>query len=305
MDKNSPYYKQVALLVRALPYVSEEKVFALKGGTAINLFVQAFPRLSVDIDLAYLPLEPRNQALINVRQALSRIATRMNQAPDLKAQVQDNKPDEMRVIVTGGNAQIKIEVSPVARGVLFQPVMTDIVESVEDEFGFASIQLVSMADLYGGKLCAALDRQHPRDLFDVKMLLESDGINRSLFNGFITYLLSHNRPISEVMQPRWKDISQVYESEFVGMTFTPVSLDALLQARHEVIDALKSQFSQRDFKFLVSFKSGAPDWSLFDHPEIQHLPAVKWKLANIKSIPKEKHTAALKQLQSVMAEWVV
>ena len=137
------------------------------------------------------------------------------------------------------------------------------------------------------------------------MLLDSDGINRSLFNGFITYLLSHNRPISEVMQPRWKDIVQVYESEFVGMTFTPVSLDALLQARQEVIDALKSQFSQRDFKFLVSFKSGAPDWSLFDHPEIQYLPAVKWKLANIKSIPKEKHAVALKQLQSVMAEWVV
>lgn len=216
MDKSSPYYKQVALLVRSLPYVSEEMVFALKVGTAINLFVQAFPRLSVDIDLAYLPLEPRDQALINVRQALSRIATRMNQAPDLKAQVQDNKPDEMRVIVTGGNAQIKIEVSPVARGVLFQPVMTDIVESVEDEFGFASIQLVSMADLYGGKLCAALDRQHPRDLFDVKMLLKSDGINRSLFNGFITYLLSHNRPISEVMQPRWKDIVKYMKANLLA-----------------------------------------------------------------------------------------
>lgn len=63
MDKNSPYYKQVALLVRALPYVSEEKVFALKGGTAINLFVQAFPRLSVDIDLAYLPMEPRGYCI--------------------------------------------------------------------------------------------------------------------------------------------------------------------------------------------------------------------------------------------------
>ncbi len=45
------YRKQVELLVRTIPNVAEEKCFALKGGTAINLFIRNMPRLSVDIDL--------------------------------------------------------------------------------------------------------------------------------------------------------------------------------------------------------------------------------------------------------------
>ena len=85
MDKDSPYYKQVSLLIRMLPVVATETVFALKGGTAINLFVRDFPRLSVDIDLAYLPLEPRDEALINVRAALQRITDRINTQPDIRA----------------------------------------------------------------------------------------------------------------------------------------------------------------------------------------------------------------------------
>lgn len=72
MDKSSSYYKQVSLLIKMLPVVATEPVFALKGGTAINLFIRNFPRLSVDIDLAYLPLEPRDEALANVRAALKR-----------------------------------------------------------------------------------------------------------------------------------------------------------------------------------------------------------------------------------------
>lgn len=72
MDRESPYYKQVSLLIRMLPVVATEPSFALKGGTAINLFVRDFPRLSVDIDLAYLPLEPRDEALANVKAALQR-----------------------------------------------------------------------------------------------------------------------------------------------------------------------------------------------------------------------------------------
>ncbi len=73
MNSDSPYYKQVSLLVRMLPVIANESVFALKGGTAINLFVRDFPRLSVDLDLAYLPLEPREEALANVKAALQRI----------------------------------------------------------------------------------------------------------------------------------------------------------------------------------------------------------------------------------------
>lgn len=209
MDKTSPYYRQVALLVRALPYVANENCFALKGGTAINLFIRDFPRLSVDIDLAYIPLESREIALPNVREALTRIATELAKA-GISAALQAHNPDEMRIIATTDNAQIKIEVSPVARGTLYPPQERDVVEAVAEEFGFATIQVVSLPDLYGGKLCAALDRQHPRDFYDVKMLLDTQGIDRAIFNGFIAYLLSHNRPLSEVLSPRWKDITEPF-----------------------------------------------------------------------------------------------
>ncbi len=153
MDKQSVYYRQVALLMRVLPIVAQETVFALKGGTAINLFIRDFPRLSVDIDLAYLPLEARNTALQNARLALNHIASNINQIPNTKAIVQDNRADELRIIVNGQQAQIKIEVSPVARGTLHRPEVIPVSEFVEDEFGYAEMPVVSLPDLYGGKLC--------------------------------------------------------------------------------------------------------------------------------------------------------
>lgn len=176
--------------------MATEPAFAFKGGTAINLFVRDLPRLSVDIDLTYLPKEPRDEALTSVRTALQRIVVLINKQPDTKAVVQDNKTDELRIIVTTSQATIKIEVSPVARGCLHKPQILAVQESVEDEFGFAEMSVVSIPDLYGGKLCAAMDRQHPRDLFDVLMLIKNEGISREIFVGFITYALGHPRPIN-------------------------------------------------------------------------------------------------------------
>ncbi|GAK28938.1 nucleotidyl transferase AbiEii/AbiGii toxin family protein [Serratia liquefaciens] len=305
MDKQSPYYRQVALLLSALPVVASERCFALKGGTAINLFVCQFPRLSVDIDLAYIPLENRDVALPNVRAALARIAEVLQQQAGVSAVLQDNRADEMRIVVSSQEAQIKIEVSPVTRGTLYPPEERDVVEAVEDEFGFATLQIVSLADLYGGKLCAALDRQHPRDFYDVKMLLETGGIDRHIFNGFITYLLGHPRPLSEVLNPRWKDISELYANEFNGMTFDAVTLEELNAIPNLMVAALKAQFTRRDYDFLMAFKSGQPDWSLAPEEQVQHLPAVKWKLQNIGRMPEDKHTQALAKLEAVLTEWVV
>jgi len=309
MDKNSPYYKQVALLVNCLPYVAGESCFALKGGTAINLFVQNFPRLSVDIDLVYLPLEPRSDALINIRTALERVTKKINDIANLSAVFQNSKSDELRVIVsTAGriqdSAQIKIEVSPVARGTLHEVTHRDINEQVEEEFGFASIQTVSLPDLYGGKLCAAMDRQHPRDLFDVKILLESTGINRELFVGFLAYLLMHNRPMAEVLSPRWKDISDTFNKEFHGMTFESIDLSDLQAVPDAIEKSLKKHFTQTDIDFLLSFKSGEPDWSLSPHSQLKRLPAVQWKLFNIQKMSVEKRKSALVNLSESMLVWL-
>jgi predicted nucleotidyltransferase component of viral defense system len=306
MDKNSQYYKQVKMLVSMLPIVAKEKDFALKGGTAINLFVRDFPRLSVDIDLAYLPLEDRNTALVNAKFALKRITDAINASNYARATLQDNKPDELRIIVNNISATIKIEVSPVARGTLHVPNELTVHDKVEDEFGYAEIQVVSMPDLYGGKLCAAMDRQHPRDLFDVKLLMENEGISREILVGFLTYVLSHPRPIHEVMQPKWKDLSTVFRSEFEGMTFVSITEDELNQTRFNMLDALKLHFDNRDTEFLLSFKRGKPNWELFDEPSVANLPAVKWKLRNIEKLKQEsdKHKVKVSNLEKVLTDWI-
>lgn len=308
MDKNSHYYKQVQLLISVLPYVAKEKCFALKGGTAINLFIQNFPRLSVDIDLAYMLLEQRDEAIVNVRNALNSIAKQISSSGIAKAELQLNRPDEMRIIVTGQQAQIKIEVSPAMRGTLKPAIEMDLIERVEDEFGYASIDVVSLADLYGGKICAALDRQHPRDFFDIKLLLEqqglSQGIDRAIFEGFIAYLLSHPRPIAEVMSPRLKDIKRSFIQEFNGMTAEAITIDELVVIPEQLIAALKIHFTQQDFDFLLSFKSGKPDWELAPNSNIANLPAVKWKLMNINKMSIDKKTLAVDNLTNVLTQWL-
>ena len=167
MSIDARYHEQVQLLVSLLPYLNDEPCFALKGGTAINLFVQPFPRLSVDIDLAYLPLEPRDEALHRCRQALLRLAHAIGaQMHGVQAELQGNRRDELRILVRRGRTQVKVEVSPVLRGTVHPPEERDVVGAVEEEYGFATVQVVSLPDLYGGKLCAALDRQQQRGCGD-------------------------------------------------------------------------------------------------------------------------------------------
>lgn len=306
LNPQSPYYQQVKLLVQVLPIIAQEAVFALKGGTAINLFVREFPRLSVDIDLAYLPLEPRQTALVNAQAALSRIAQNISSRFQFKATMQDSKADELRVMVSSPMASIKIEVSPVARGTLHPPVTMPIQERVEDAFGYAEIAVVSLPDLYGGKLCAALDRQHPRDLFDVAKLLNSEGINREIFVGFLTYVLSHPRPINEVLAPNWRPLDKTFSQEFSGMTFETVSLEELYAVQERMLTALQRHFTARDKDFLLSFKRGKPNWELFDQPQAAELPAIRWKLQNLNVLAKnkEKYTEQLSKLEAVLDDWL-
>ncbi|PRA24813.1 nucleotidyl transferase AbiEii/AbiGii toxin family protein [Pseudomonas poae] len=297
------YAAQVRLLVQVIPYVAAERCFALKGGTAINLFVRDLPRLSVDIDLAYLPNSDRQQALSDVRLALQRIADAVVRGlPQVVANVQANRDDELRVLVRNPLAQIKIEVSPVIRGTVHVPQARDVVELVEDEFGFASIPVVSLPDLYGGKICAALDRQHPRDLFDVMLMLREGGLTREIFEGFLVYLISHRRPMVELLAPRWKPLADIFHAEFAGMTREPVTLEQLESTRQSLLAAIRQQFIEQDAAFLLSLKSGKPDWTLLALPGVDRLPAVQWKLRNITGMSVDKRDEALAKLDRVLSQ---
>jgi predicted nucleotidyltransferase component of viral defense system len=293
---------QVALLVRVLPYVASETCFALKGGTAINLFIRDMPRLSVDIDLVYLPIEDREASLEGIRSALGRIAQSIRQAIPGSMIAGNANADGTRILVRLRNAQIKIEVTPVLRGTVHPTELRAVRPLVEERFGFAEIQVVSFADLYAGKLVAALDRQHPRDLFDVQYLLTNEGIDKALFQTFLAYILSHNRPAHEVVQPRLKEIRQTFEQEFVGMTSQETSLNGLLETRDQLISKIRSRLDEPSKRFLLSFHALKPDWEVSGLPHMRNLPAIRWKLMNLERLKAEqpdKYLAIVKSLEAM------
>ena len=290
LTPDNRFYGRVQLLMRVLPQVAQEPAFALKGGTAINLFVREIPRLSVDIDLAYLPLDPRDEALANIQAAMERIGQRIQQQlRGVRVISQQTKSGlDYKLLVQQAGEEIIIETSPVMRGTVNPPVELEVQKTVEQEFGYARIAVSSFEDLYAGKICAALDRQHPRDLFDVKVLYEHEGLDKSLHEAFIIYLLCGNRPIAEILRPKFQDLGPVYERQFLGMSSTPVSLQELESVRERLVRDIHHLFSDKQKQFLMSFKKGEPDWGLLDRPTVEYLPAIRWKLQNIKNMPKLK-----------------
>ena len=299
MPVDESYRKQVSLLVKVLPLVAKETVFALKGGTAINLFLRNMPRLSVDIDLTYLPVKDRTSSLKEIDAAMRRIAKEVERGvhgAKVSASAPKGEKAITKLIVRADNAQIKIEVTPVLRGCVYEPAVRSVSERVEAEFGFAEMSVVSFADLYGGKIVAAMDRQHPRDLYDVRDLLRHEGIDDKLRKAFIVYLISHDRPMAEVLAPQLLDISTEYKRGFEGMVHDPVTLDELVKARQDLIARIVGKMPEHHKRFLVSVKRGEPDWALLDVSHARDLPAVRWKLENLARLSADKREQLLKGL---------
>jgi len=299
---SAPQYRaQVQLLVRLLPLVAAESDFALKGGTAINLFWRNLPRLSVDIDLTYLPVADRAASLAAIDAAMRRLAGAVRAAlPGSAADLQGEDGVVRRLLVRDGGVQVKIEVTPVLRGVVFATEDRAVAERVEAEFGFAEARLVSFADLFAGKMVAALDRQHPRDLFDVRDLLATEGLKRPLMEAFLVYVVSHNRPMAEILDPHRRDFTQEFERNFAGMTTEPVALADLVQAREDLVAGIHAALTDADRRFLLSFKTGAPVFDLIGLPQAAELPAVRWKLRNLDALPAARREALAARLKRVL-----
>lgn len=298
------YRKQVELLIRTLPHVAEEECFALKGGTAINLFVRDMPRLSVDIDLTWLPVGERHEALSGIDAALSRIAGRIK-GTDGRVTITSSAPKGQSeinklVVRTPDRVQIKVEVTPVLRGCVYDPVMTMISGKAEDEFGFAEINVLSFADLYAGKIMAALDRQHPRDLFDVHQLLENEGFTDELRTALIIYLISHDHSPHSLLVPAKKDITHEYEQNFQGMTEEEVSLETLVTARAALAADVVSGMSEDHKQFLVSFYRRSPEWERLGIEGLDRLPAVRWRELNLDKAGEGTREAIIADLETVL-----
>lgn len=304
---NQSYINQADLLLQVIPHIATEKTLALKGGTAINLFLRNMPRLSVDIDLTYLPFDTRETALTNINDSLGRIRELIRKS--ISGATVNNSTIEgtdVKLLVQSEKAQIKVEVNTITRGHLHPTRLLQVNDKVQDRFKkFAAIQIVSNAELYGGKICAALDRQHPRDLFDVYLLFQESGFNDDVKNGFIEALVSHMRTIHEVLQPHLLDQRSAFEKQFKGMSEIPFTYEDFEATRDQVITTVYSSLTEKDRSFLLSFKRGNPDWDLYPATGLKDLPAVQWKLLNLQNLIKSnpgKHKELLSKLETLLSK---
>lgn len=276
------YLNQVSLLVKILPYIAKEKCFALKGGTAINLFYSNLPRLSVDIDLTYIYFDSRDIAYTKINDTLDRINNHLQEL-GYKSFVRGDK--EKKILCQDNNfVTVKIEPNYTLRGCIKAPENISICDSAEDLFGYIDFPILSKMETYGGKICAALDRQHPRDLFDIYQLIQNGGISDEILKGFIVMLLSANRPLSEIISPNILDKKSTYLSEFQGMTDIEFSYEQHVETLKYLIDFIQEKLSNGYKQLLLDFVSLNINYKDLDIPNIENLPAIKWKMHNLEKL---------------------
>ena len=283
---NQIYLDTARLLTRIAPLVLTGDTLALKGGTAINLFVRDMPRLSVDLDLV-LPDHTlqREPALKRINDAIHQSAARLKKQGFQIHTPASGDAGATKLLVRQNGIEVKIEVNFVMRGTIHPVRMASLTQRARDTLeADLEIPVVSIEDVYGGKLVAAMDRQHPRDLFDVMQLFEHGGITPHIRRAFVVYLASHNRPTHEVLFPPLRDVRQEFEQNFVGMTTEPVELEPLFAARDRMVRELQQGLTLDERRFLLSLVAAKPEWSLLGVPHLEQLPGLKWKLQNLERL---------------------
>jgi predicted nucleotidyltransferase component of viral defense system len=288
---NQEYVDTVRLLLAIAPEIFRSPRFAMKGGTALNLFVHDMPRLSVDIDVVFtdhtLSRDDALRAIAADLAAAKSAITKMG----LRATIPTTKSgDDVKLLAAGSGIQIKVEVNFVFRGTVLPVTQRPLTHAAQELFATdITLPLLDHSELYGGKLVAAMDRQHPRDMFDVWKMLERFGWQSSFVDCFVAYLAGHNRPVHEVLFPKKRPLEPVFTNEFVGMTKDSVELSVLEQTQERLLTQLPSALTSRHRDFLLSLVRAEPAWELLNFDNLQHLPALQWKLTNLRRL-KERDT---------------
>ena len=286
MDK--AYIEIVRLLLESAPAIFAEPSFAMKGGTAINLFIEAMPRLSVDIDVVFTNHQAtRTEALKSISLALEAARKRLA-ATGLESEISATKDgDEIKLFIRRGRNQVKVEVNHVFRGTVLPVEKRQLGDVARKLFTTElSVPVLAASELYGSKLVAAMDRQHPRDLFDVHGLFQRNGLTAEVVECFVCYLAGHNRPVHEVLFSRDSDMSSAFENEFAGMARNPITLAELERVRRKLKKELPVALTPNQRQFLLGLVAGEPDWQLMKCPHLSQLPAIRWKLQNLAKLKK-------------------
>ena len=259
----------------------------------------------MDIDLAYLLIEVRRSSLHGIEAALQRIGGRIRAAvPSATVNAVSLRTEGTvnRLFVRDSGIQVKIEVTPVLRGCVYEPQDRAVSTGVEERFGFAAMQVLSFADLYAGKLVACLDRQHPRDLFDIAGVLSNEGIDERLRTAFVVYLISHGRPLADLLAPARRELGDEFARGLAGMVEMSVALEDLIRTREEMVTEVVGGMSEEHRTFLASFESGKPDWSLLGVPHARTLPAVRWRMMNVVRLDPGQRADQIGRLERALAD---
>ncbi len=282
---NKEFEAQSKLVLDVLPLIDTD-IFALKGGTAINFFYRNLPRLSVDIDLAYLPIENRTKSFHKIHVSLLNLQKSLNKHSYVCRS--DKKLDgkaEAKLTASQKDISIKIEPNYILRGSVLGSEFKQVSPKITEIFGSTlKMNCLKFEEIYAGKICAALDRQHPRDLFDIKILLENEGITKELKNLFLFYLMSTSRPFHEILNPRKQPIKKIFEDKFLGMNFERITVNDLDSAYHKLVSDLKQKIEKKDIEFLKSILKLKPNWDLSPVQNMIEFPSIKWRLFNIEKM---------------------
>ena len=206
-------------------------------------------------------------------------------------------PKQLRL--SNEKTEVKIEINLILRGSVYPPQVMELCQQAQQDFEKSiKVRCASFEDQYAGKFCAALDLQHPRDLFDVKLFFEKHSFNEKIKKAFLVYLISGNRPMSEMIRPNLLDQRKLFAEQFQGMTHVKVTYQELEVARDLLIRTIEENLTDDDRTFLLSIKKGSPKWELLGHPGIETLPGVRWKLMNVAKMSPERHKEMLEKLKN-------
>jgi predicted nucleotidyltransferase component of viral defense system len=299
---NDEYLNTVRLLLAITPAVFQSPRFAMKGGTALNLFVQNLPRLSVDIDVVFVDHTlSRSEALKAIASDLAGAKSAITDMGFRAALPTTKTGDDVKLLVEVNGARVKVEVNFVFRGTLLPVIRTRLAEAAQDLFTTdIEVPMLDRSELYGSKLVAAMDRQHPRDMFDLMKMLELLGWQESFIDCFVAYLAGHNRPVHEVLFPRKLPLEPTFTNEFAGMTREPIELGQLERTQQRLIDELPRALTSTHREFLLSLVRAEPRWELMPFRNLAELPAMQWKLLNLQKL-RSRNPARFKEQYEALA----
>lgn len=283
---NQEYVDTVRLLLDIGPAVFKPSRFAMKGGTALNLFVQNMPRLSVDIDVVFTDYSlDRESALKAISADVVAVKAAIAAMGHRAALPTTKGGDDVKLLVDSGGSRVKIEVNFVFRGTVLPIVRKSLVQEAQDLFTTdVVLPVLEDAELYGSKLVAAMDRQHPRDIFDVMKMLDKFGWQSSFVDCFVAYLAGHNRPVHEVLFPSKLSLEPAFTNEFAGMPREPITPNTLERVQRQLISELPRALTASHRDFLLSLVRAEPAWQLMPFKHLQQLPALQWKLLNLRKL---------------------